>query len=195
MGVQSGHYGHAYNTSLSTEVRIKYRDKAELTLEKAMGRTGYSCLIGINPIETNTVHCSVVHIASTPEDEMCSAGIKSTHQGGSVCCPSSCGSCTGNGCGQRPGGWRCCGGSIMGSLRVCQNPLDTACIVTPRTYCAVGLVSYSNGVEYCCASSCGQCGGDGCHERPGGSNLCCVGNIISNDITCARQSSVGCVVR
>jgi len=37
----------------------------------------------------------------------------------------------------------------------------------------------------CCAESCGQCGGPGCHLRPGGEDACCVEN---NDTSCSDNT-------
>eukprot|EP00612_Vaucheria_litorea_P000946 CAMPEP_0171460798 /NCGR_PEP_ID=MMETSP0945-20130129/5524_1 /TAXON_ID=109269 /ORGANISM="Vaucheria litorea, Strain CCMP2940" /LENGTH=217 /DNA_ID=CAMNT_0011987061 /DNA_START=52 /DNA_END=706 /DNA_ORIENTATION=+ len=38
-----------------------------------------------------------------------------------------------------------------------------------------GIYDWSN--TYCCPDSCGTCGGDGCHLRPGGATSCCTSQI------------------
>lgn len=38
----------------------------------------------------------------------------------------------------------------------------------------------------CCASSCGKCGGSGCHLRPGGGPSCCMGRISESGKSCSR---------
>jgi len=63
----------------------------------------------------------------------CRDGIRN-HQsgGGRICCPRSCGTCGGSGCGGRPGGTnRCCAGRINERNRVCSGPSQTACVI-PR---------------------------------------------------------------
>ena len=39
----------------------------------------------------------------------------------------------------------------------------------------------------CCPSSCGKCGGEGCADREGGSNACCVDNVTSRNVQCGSQ--------
>lgn len=41
--------------------------------------------------------------------------------------------------------------------------------------CIGGIISKSR--DACCPTACGQCGGDGCAERPGGAPHCCGGSI------------------
>lgn len=56
-------------------------------------------------------------VESAP-DPTCSTGIKAD----GVCCPRSCGSCGGHGCGSLPGGAAaCCAGGIIASGRVCSS--------------------------------------------------------------------------
>jgi len=38
-----------------------------------------------------------------------------------------------------------------------------------------GIFDWSN--TYCCPDTCGTCGGDGCHLRPGGATSCCTSRI------------------
>jgi hypothetical protein len=37
----------------------------------------------------------------------------------------------------------------------------------------------------CCPESCGQCGGTGCSQFPGGASQCCTGNILEAGLSCA----------
>merc|ERR1719162_111608 len=49
---------------------------------------------------------------------------------GPACCPASCGTCGGPGCGERPGGASaCCNQMIVGEDRPCANSADTQCMV------------------------------------------------------------------
>ena len=60
-----------------------------------------------------------------PSDPTCSFGIIS----GDICCPSGCGSCTGTGCGSRPGGSsQCCATQIRASGLSCDSHVSP-CIV------------------------------------------------------------------
>ena len=56
---------------------------------------------------------------------------------------------------------------------------------------------YTNGnnrATVCCASSCGQCGGLGCEDLPGGREQCCTREILDAKRTCSAPGETGCVV-
>jgi len=117
----------------------------------------------------------------------CKHGIlnkKSTH-----CCPDSCGTCGGEGCGSRLGGaGQCCVGHI--GSKTCADDDSVACKLPtpPPMWCKHGIVNKKR--SHCCPESCGECGGEGCGSRPGGAGQCCVGHIGNN--TCADDGSVAC---
>lgn len=45
--------------------------------------------------------------------------------------------------------------------------------------------------QACCASSCGQCGGGGCDQFPGGVEACCTQHVHMNAPSCAETGGVG----
>lgn len=55
-------------------------------------------------------------------------------------------------------------------------------------WCCGGYKSKS----YCCAASCGGCGGSGCKNLPGGAENCCTGNIKSSGVLCQNSSHLVC---
>lgn len=55
--------------------------------------------------------------------------------------------------------------------------------------CENGLVNN----EACCLASCGSCGGDGCSQRPGGSENCCHGSITRQGDSC-HDFDAPCVI-
>jgi hypothetical protein len=72
------------------------------------------------------------------------------------------------------------------------------------SYCRAGinvtLDSHSQAVTgggglACCPTTCGQCGGGGCEDRPGGADQCCVYGLVAANNTCEDEISVGCIVR
>eukprot|EP00752_Nemacystus_decipiens_P008422 g7528.t1 len=46
--------------------------------------------------------------------------------------------------------------------------------------------------QYCCPSSCGECGGVGCSSRPGGSEACCTSKIAANGHLCKETGTAPC---
>lgn len=42
-------------------------------------------------------------------------------------------------------------------------------------------------IQACCAASCGQCGGTGCKNLPGGSDGCCTGTILRANVSCTTH--------
>jgi hypothetical protein len=64
-------------------------------------------------IEAAGLSCADDEAPCIIPDPKCENGIIGS---GNICCPASCGSCTGTGCGSRPGGaWNCCAGNIRES--------------------------------------------------------------------------------
>ena len=45
------------------------------------------------------------------------------------------------------------------------------------------------GETICCAKSYGSCGGSGCQNRPGGSEKCCGGTILSSGQICGLNGN------
>ncbi|CAN0290599.1 unnamed protein product, partial [Ectocarpus fasciculatus] len=68
------------------------------------------------------------------DDLMCSAGVPGILVS-DVCCPTSCGSCAGDGCTARDGGdtftggQACCGGGVRSLGRVCSAEVGAPCVV------------------------------------------------------------------
>jgi len=118
----------------------------------------------------------------------CKNGIlnkKSTH-----CCHESCGTCGGEGCGSRIGGAeKCCSGGI--GPKKCIDDTSVGCkLPTPgtSTWCKNGILNKKS--THCCPEDCGECGGEGCGDRPGGSSQCCVGVIGLKP--CVNHEDVAC---
>ena len=64
------------------------------------------------------------------------------------------------------------------------NPTTGGGIYTATTsHCARGI---SNG-NVCCAATCGQCGGSGCQNRPGGRAACCSGTVRDSAVRCQQN--------
>ena len=64
-----------------------------------------------------------------------------------------------------------------------------------RTLTPAEQLSTGGGTSACCPASCGQCGGGGCEERPGGSQACCVYGLVATNRNCRDVTDVGCIVR
>jgi len=56
--------------------------------------------------------------------------------------------------------------------------------------CQTGI----RGGRYCCAASCGQCGGRGCQNRPGGGNRCCTNQMRRSGRRCTGPNMDGCMI-
>jgi hypothetical protein len=56
--------------------------------------------------------------------------------------------------------------------------------------CQTGI----RGGRYCCAGRCGQCGGRGCQNRPGGGNGCCTNQIRRSGRRCTGPNMEGCMI-
>ena len=59
------------------------------------------------------------------------------------------------------------------------------------SFCAAGTPSSDANV--CCKKECGQCGGKGCAERPGGSELCCRQRIMEVGRQCQNGTDTVCL--
>ena len=67
------------------------------------------------------------------------------------------------------------------------NPGASGAVYTTTTaHCARGIANRN----VCCASTCGQCGGSGCQNRPGGRNHCCAGAVRDNAVKCSSNGGV-----
>lgn len=53
---------------------------------------------------------------------------------------------------------------------------------------ASGIISGN----FCCAASCGSCGGHNCHKRPGGDTDCCTSKITTS---CATSKKAPCLIK
>lgn len=117
-------------------------------------------------------------------DPNCDRGLQSS----GACCAASCGTCGGPGCSQRPGGTAsCCTGAINDSGVFC-TLANAPCILTQLTpnadpLCESGVASGA----VCCAATCGECGGAGCSQRPGGTANCCTGAIDDSGVSCSSS--------
>merc|ERR1712038_1863795 len=67
------------------------------------------------------------NVPKAKEDtSLCTAGIRD----GKYCCTGSCGTCGGDGCASRPGGFAgCCHGAISASKKTCLAASDVACLI------------------------------------------------------------------
>ena len=63
---------------------------------------------------------------------------------------------------------------------------------TTPSHCADGFKSGNE--QYCCAASCGKCGGKGCSGLPGGNAACCMTGISVAGKTCSFPSDTACVM-
>ena len=62
----------------------------------------------------------------------------------------------------------------------------------PLEFCQSGRMNL--GGDVCCPSSCGECGGDGCSERDGGSGNCCVDPIHASGKVCGTGTDLKCIM-
>ena len=55
-----------------------------------------------------------------------------------------------------------------------------------------------DGIEHkgivCCPLECGECAGEGCSLRPGGSSACCGGAIKSSGVMCSDSEEAPCII-
>ena len=75
-------------------------------------------------------------------------------------------------------------------LNILKNASISSFVWNYLEFCFNGIVS--NNV--CCDQSCGQCGGTGCDNLPGGSSKCCRGTITNSGIICQTTSDTGCII-
>ena len=76
------------------------------------------------------------------------------------------------------------------SGRVCESAEDVNCHRVSPGLCRDGL---RNG-DICCAASCGQCGGGGCSQSPGGADRCCGAAIRSRGFHCVHPGDEACII-
>lgn len=146
------------------------------------------------------VFLAFVQYVQCDPDPTCEFGVTGTptpffyggvrYVGSDICCPISCGTCGGSGCGAREG--VCCAGPIIDSGISCDDEVAPCVIsepiITPAPtpepvtdpLCQFGIMKDN----ICCSSECGQCGGVGCGSRPGGGSNCCGGPILSGGLSC-----------
>mmetsp|Transcript_2989 Transcript_2989/g.4534 ORF Transcript_2989/g.4534 Transcript_2989/m.4534 type:complete len:522 (+) Transcript_2989:63-1628(+) len=106
---------------------------------------------------------------------------------GKICCSSSCRECGGYGCDLKPGGAaNCCTSHITES---CSNKSAPCILDGTNSSCPNGGIFDSSGTV-CCTESCGQCGGDGCHLRPGGASQCCTSQATNS----CSSNTLPCIV-
>jgi len=60
----------------------------------------------------------------------------------------------------------------------------------PGDVCRTGLRS----ARFCCGGNCGQCGGMGCQNRPGGGNACCTNQIRRSGRRCTTGNMQNCMI-
>eukprot|EP00752_Nemacystus_decipiens_P001722 g1665.t1 len=132
-----------------------------------------------------------------PGQETCSNGIEGIDANGVVCCPLSCGECAGEGCSLRPGGISdCCGGTIKDSGVYCGESGEAPCIIgdAPADTCSNGIEGIDANGVVCCPLSCGECAGEGCALRPGGSSDCCGSAIQDSGVYCGDSGAAPCII-
>eukprot|EP00752_Nemacystus_decipiens_P002363 g2232.t1 len=114
-----------------------------------------------------------------------------------ICCPTSCGTCAGNGCSDRDGGdfsghEACCRSGVEDLGRVCSATVGAPCIVSDEpmddSTCSNGLPGYETS-DVCCPLSCGQCGGVGCSGRGEG---CCTSEVKESGDLCSVTMAAPC---
>lgn len=72
----------------------------------------------------------------------------------------------------------CCYSTIINSDISCDNNISPCIITQPDPTCNNGIIN--NNV--CCMLSCGTCGGNGCGNRDGGSQGCCMSPIRNSGL-------------
>ncbi|CAM9516484.1 unnamed protein product [Choristocarpus tenellus] len=120
-----------------------------------------------------------------------------------VCCPLECGVCGGSGCGVIPGttAEMCCSENIMASSQLCSVTGVAPCVIdsaeASNTTCSNGLEGIEDPIlDVCCASNCGQCGGEGCGSivGTGGASDCCSNTIASSGSSCNDTRAAPCII-
>eukprot|EP00752_Nemacystus_decipiens_P010084 g8986.t1 len=112
------------------------------------------------------------------DDQTCGAGIPGILSG-ETCCPTSCGSCGGSGCGGRDGGDEytgseaCCNGGVRGLGRVCSANVGAPCVLSDD--------------------------GSGCSSRDGGDDFtggeaCCEGGVKDLGRICSSNVGAPCIL-
>eukprot|EP00903_Cladosiphon_okamuranus_P010323 g9767.t1 len=150
-----------------------------------------------------------------PVEEVCMAGVPGILYKDEICCPSSCGTCAGNGCSDRDGGDEftgeeaCCKSGVEDLGRICSATVGAPCVVsddppapTPAPVdevCMAGVPGILYKGEVCCPSSCGSCAGNGCSDRDGGDyftggEACCKSGVESLGRICSDTVGAPCIV-
>ncbi|CAM9722429.1 unnamed protein product, partial [Laminaria digitata] len=63
----------------------------------------------------------------------------------------------------------------------------------PEGQCANGVAGVQRD-DICCDLACGECGGGGCGQRPGGNTNCCTNRIRDSGLTCSATSMAPCII-
>ena len=58
--------------------------------------------------------------------------------------------------------------------------------------CNNGLPGYE-AANVCCALECGQCGGVGCSQLPGGKE-CCTSDVLATGMLCSESGTAPCII-
>eukprot|EP00903_Cladosiphon_okamuranus_P010585 g10009.t1 len=139
------------------------------------------------------------------DGEVCMAGVSGILYKDEVCCPTSCGSCAGDGCSARDGGddftghEACCKSGVVSLGRICSPTVGAPCIVSDGEVCMAGVSGILYKDEVCCPTSCGSCAGDGCSARDGGDDFtgheaCCKSGVMSLGRVCSDTVGAPCIV-
>ena len=129
-------------------------------------------------------HIISLMLSSSDPDPYCNNGIIGG-SGDDVCCPTECGSCGGEGCSSRPGGYdNCCLSGVRPNSRSC-NIESAPCNIDNDNdkyflNCLIGV----GASDVCCQLECGTCGGSECSSRPGGYSSCCLAGVRESDKFC-----------
>ena len=83
--------------------------------------------------------------------------------------------------------WSGCAAYAEGDPGVDRSESGEQAVGSADPFCKDGVLS-TNG-EFCCAASCGSCGGSGCSQRPGGAEACCTGRIQDSGRSCQSKSA------
>lgn len=73
-----------------------------------------------------------------------------------------------------------------------QEEVGSSIFGDPR--CPEGILANEGDESFCCASTCGSCGGFGCKRREGGKKQCCITWIRKSGNICDEPGETGCIV-
>ena len=78
---------------------------------------------------------------------------------------------------------------------VCHMKMFNQTLIETDPTCQRGIkITGANHSIVCCPSTCGTCGGTGCHLRSGGSANCCSNSILNSGVYC-KTSVAPCIVK